>query len=101
MLTPDTRLLAIDIRNGSLLWNVEVAPSTGGAYGETEAPLIVKDKVVLGVAAGDLGIRGFVDAYEAETGKRAWRFWEFRVQVNPEMKLGAVTRGSTEGVQRG
>lgn len=75
MLTPDTRLLAIDIRNGSLLWNVEVAPSTGGAYGGTEAPLIVKDKVVLGVAAGDLGIRGFVDAYEAETGKRAWRFW--------------------------
>jgi alcohol dehydrogenase (cytochrome c) len=75
MLTPDTRLLAVDIRNGSLLWNVEVAPSTGGGYGGTEAPLVVKDKVVLGVAAGDFGIRGFVDAYEVETGKRAWRFW--------------------------
>ena len=75
LLTPDTRLLAIDTRNGSVLWNVEVASAAGGAYGGTEAPLIVKDKVVLGTAAGDFGIRGFVDAYDAETGKRVWRFW--------------------------
>ncbi|HLJ14156.1 MAG TPA: PQQ-dependent dehydrogenase, methanol/ethanol family [Bryobacteraceae bacterium] len=83
MLTPDTRLLAIDTRNGSLLWNVEVAPSTGGAYGGTEAPLIVKDKVVLGTAAGDYGIRGFVDAYDAETGKRVWRFWTIPAPGEP------------------
>jgi len=75
MLTPDTHLLAIDVRNGSLLWNVEVAPSVGGGYGGTEAPLVVKDKVVLGTAAGDYGIRGFLDAYDANTGKRSWRFW--------------------------
>ena len=75
MLTPDTRLLALDIRNGSLLWNVEVASSEGGSYGGTEAPLVVNDKVIVGTAAGDLGIRGFVDAYEASTGKRVWRFW--------------------------
>jgi alcohol dehydrogenase (cytochrome c) len=83
MLTPDTRLLAIDIRNGSLLWNVEVASSEGGAYGGTEAPLVVKDKVVLGTAAGDYGIRGFVDAYEAETGKRVWRFWTIPAPGEP------------------
>ena len=83
MLTPDTRLLAIDIRNGSLLWNVEVASSEGGAYGGTEAPLIVKDKVVLGTAAGDYGIRGFVDAYDAQTGKRVWRFWTIPVPGEP------------------
>ena len=83
MLTPDARLLAVDIRSGSLLWNIEVAPSKRGAYGGTEAPLIVKDKVVLGVAAGDLGIRGFVDAYEADTGKRAWRFWTIPAPGEP------------------
>ena len=74
MLTPDTRLLAIDSRDGSVLWNVEVASSAGGAYGGTEAPLVVKDKIVLGTAAGDYGIRGFLDAYDARTGKRVWRF---------------------------
>lgn len=75
LLTPDTRLVALDARNGAVIWNIEVAPATGGAYGGTEAPLIVKDKVVLGTAAGDFGIRGFIDAYDAETGKRVWRFW--------------------------
>jgi len=74
METPDTRLLALDRRDGSLVWNIEVAPSTGGAYGGTEAPLVVNGKVILGAAAGDYGIRGFVDAYDAETGKRLWRF---------------------------
>ena len=83
LLTPDTRLLAIDIRNGSVLWNVEVASSEGGAYGGTEAPLIVKDKVLLGTAAGDYGIRGFVDAYDAETGKRVWRFWTIPAPGEP------------------
>lgn len=75
MLTPDARLLALDARTGSLVWSVEVAPSTGGSFGGAEAPLVVKDKVVVGVAAGDYGIRGFLDAYYADTGKRAWRFW--------------------------
>ena len=82
-LTPDTRLLAIDTRNGAVLWNVEVASAEGGAYGGTEAPLVVKDKVVLGTAAGDYGIRGFVDAYDAETGKRVWRVWTIPAPGEP------------------
>jgi alcohol dehydrogenase (cytochrome c) len=82
-LTPDTRLLAIDTRNGSVIWNVEVASAEGGAYGGTGAPLIVKDKVVLGTAAGDYGIRGFVDAYDAETGKRVWRVWTIPAPGEP------------------
>jgi alcohol dehydrogenase (cytochrome c) len=72
--TPDTRLLAIDKRDGAIVWNAEVAPSTGGAYGGTAAPLVVKDKIVLGAAAGDYGIRGSVDAFDAKTGKRVWSF---------------------------
>lgn len=73
-LTPDTRLQAIDKRDGTLLWDTEVASSAGGAYGGTEAPLVVKDKVILGPAAGDDGIRGFIEAFDAKTGKRLWRF---------------------------
>jgi alcohol dehydrogenase (cytochrome c) len=83
MLTPDARLLAIDARNGELLWNVEVASATGGSYGGAAAPLVYKDKVVVGVAAGDYGIRGFLDAYYADTGKRAWRFWTIPAPGEP------------------
>ncbi|HXE12023.1 MAG TPA: PQQ-dependent dehydrogenase, methanol/ethanol family [Bryobacteraceae bacterium] len=72
--TPDARLLAIDRRNGLLLWNTEVASSAGGSYGGTEAPLVVKDKVILGPVAGDYGIRGSIEAFDANTGKRVWRF---------------------------
>jgi alcohol dehydrogenase (cytochrome c) len=83
MLTPDARLLAIDARNGELLWNVEVASAAGGSYGGAAAPLVYKDKVVVGVAAGDYGIRGFLDAYYADTGKRAWRFWTIPAPGEP------------------
>jgi len=75
MLTPDAHLLALDARDGKLLWDVPVAVSNSGSFGAAAAPLIVKDKVVVGIAAGDYGIRGFIDAYDASTGKRAWRFW--------------------------
>ena len=44
-------------------------------YASTLAPLVVKDKVIVGVAGGEYGIRGFIDAYDAQTGKRAWRFY--------------------------
>ena len=44
-------------------------------YASTIAPLVVKDKVIVGVAGGEYGIRGFIDAYDAQTGKRAWRFY--------------------------
>jgi alcohol dehydrogenase (cytochrome c) len=41
----------------------------------TLAPLVIKDKVVIGLAGADLGVRGFIAAYEAKTGKEAWRFY--------------------------
>ena len=44
-------------------------------YGATSAPLLVKDKVIVGTSGGDDGVRGFVSAYDAESGKLAWRFW--------------------------
>ena len=44
-------------------------------YGATSAPLVVKDKVIVGTSGGDDGVRGFVAAFDAESGKEAWRFW--------------------------
>jgi alcohol dehydrogenase (cytochrome c) len=72
--TVDAKMVAIDLRSGRELWKTEVADYTQG-YAVTVAPLVVKDKVILGVAGGEYGIRGFIDAYEAESGKRAWRFY--------------------------
>ena len=57
-----------------MLWNVEVADPKLG-YSITEAPLVVKDKVILGPAGGEYGIRGFFAAYDVATGKEIWRFY--------------------------
>jgi alcohol dehydrogenase (cytochrome c) len=73
MATIDARLIAIDARNGKPLWNTKVADHDAG-YAMTLAPLVVKDKVVVGVAGGEFGIRGFLAAYDARTGKESWRF---------------------------
>ncbi len=72
MSTLDARLVAIDARTGNLVWNTEVADYRSG-YSKTAAPLIVKDKVVTGIAGGEYGIRGFIDSYDATTGDLDWR----------------------------
>ena len=72
MSTLDAHIVGVDARSGSLLWNTEVADHQEG-YSKTAAPLIVKDKVVTGIAGGEFGIRGFLDAYDAKTGTREWR----------------------------
>lgn len=71
--TLDARLVAIDARSGHPLWNVKVADNTLG-YSLTLAPLVVKDKVLVGVGGGEYGIRGFVAAYDARSGREVWRF---------------------------
>ena len=71
--TLDAHLVAVDARSGRLLWNVPVAEYARG-YSITLAPLAVKDKVVVGVGGGEYGIRGFIAAYDAATGKESWRF---------------------------
>jgi alcohol dehydrogenase (cytochrome c) len=71
--TLDGHVVALDARTGRVRWDVEAEQADQG-YSFTGAPLAVKDKVIVGVAGGEYGIRGFIDAYDAETGKRVWRF---------------------------
>jgi alcohol dehydrogenase (cytochrome c) len=70
--TLDAHLVAIDAKAGRPLWNVKVATASAG-YAMTLAPLVVKDKVIIGVAGGEFGIRGFVAAFNASTGSEVWR----------------------------
>jgi alcohol dehydrogenase (cytochrome c) len=72
--TIDARLIAIDAKNGKPLWNVEVGDPASG-YAVTHAPLVVKDKVIVGVAGGEYGIRGYLAAFDAKTGNEVWRFY--------------------------
>ena len=74
MTTLDAHLLALDMKTGAVAWDATLEDYTHG-YASTLAPLVVKDKVIVGVAGGEFGIRGFLDAYDAKTGKRAWRFY--------------------------
>jgi alcohol dehydrogenase (cytochrome c) len=71
--TLDARLVAIDARNGRPRWTTSVADH-GLGYSITLAPLVVKDKVIVGVGGGEWGIRGFIAAYDAESGREIWRF---------------------------
>lgn len=71
--TLDAHLIAIDAKTGVPLWEQVVASATAG-YSLTLAPLVIKDKVIVGTAGGEHGIRGFLAAYDAKTGKEAWRF---------------------------
>ena len=80
--TIDARLLAIDAKSGQLKWNTTVA-SSAARYSITHAPLIVKDKVIVGTAGGDMGIRGLIAAFDAKTGKEAWRFYTIPAPGEP------------------
>ena len=73
--TDNAHLLCLDARSGHLIWDVAYAPPGNKNYGATSAPLVVKDKVLVGSSGGDDGVRGFVAAFDAMSGREAWRFW--------------------------
>lgn len=73
MATVDAHVIALDRKTGRVLWDREMVDYKAG-YSATHAPLVVKNKVIAGVAGGEYGIRGFLDAYDVETGERKWRF---------------------------
>src|SRR6185503_389129 len=73
MATVDAHLVSVDAKNGHARWDVKLAEASAG-YAMTVAPLVVKDKVIVGVAGGEYGIRGFIEAFDAASGKQVWRF---------------------------
>jgi alcohol dehydrogenase (cytochrome c) len=82
MVTDNAHLIALERTTGQMLWDVEMGDSRQN-YGATSAPLVVDDLVISGVSGGDEGVRGFVDAYRAATGARAWRFWTVPARDEP------------------
>ena len=72
--TLDARLVALDARTGKEVWSVQTA-DRDKPYTITGAPRIVKGKVLIGNGGAEFGVRGYVTAYDAETGKQAWRFY--------------------------
>jgi PQQ-dependent dehydrogenase (methanol/ethanol family) len=72
--TLDAKLVALDAKTGKVLWEKEIADPEKG-YSETMAPTVVDNKVLIGTNGGEYGIRGFVKAYDAETGNLLWTFY--------------------------
>ena len=71
--TLDAQLVALDARDGSLVWKSQIAEPELG-YSETMAPTAVNGKILIGTNGGEYGIRGFVKAYDAKSGKLLWTF---------------------------
>ena len=70
--TLDTRLVALDAKSGNVIWDVEVDDYKKG-FSITHAPLAIDGKIIVGVTSGECALTGWVDAYDANTGKRLWR----------------------------
>ena len=80
--TLDAHLVALDAHSGVIRWESEVADNKLG-HCITVAPLAIDGKIITGIAGGETGIRGFIDAYDAKTGKRLWRFWTIPAPGEP------------------
>lgn len=96
MVTLDAHLLAMDRRTGAVLWDVVLADYRVG-YSATLAPLVVKDKVIVGISGGEYTTRGFIDAYDPQTGKRIWRTHTIPGAGEP----GSETWPNVEAAMRG
>ena len=90
--TLDAKLIALNAKTGTLAWEVQIADPELG-YSETMAPVVVDGKVLIGTNGGEYGIRGFVKAYDAETGKLVWNF-----DTIPENSVGVWATTDATGL---
>lgn len=82
MATLDTHLVALDAKTGNVIWDVAVDDYQKG-FSITHAPLLINGKVIVGVTSGECALTGFVDAFDAATGKKLWRFWSVPQKGDP------------------
>ena len=87
--TLDAHVVAISRKTGVLEWDTAMAPYRNG-YSGTTAPLVVKDKVLVGVAGAEYGVRGFIDAYDVQSGKQVWRFYTTAGPDDPGQRAGSA-----------
>jgi alcohol dehydrogenase (cytochrome c) len=88
--TLDAKLVALNAKTGDVVWSTDIADPEAG-YSETMAPTVIKDKVLIGTNGGEYGIRGFLKAYDAKTGKLVWTF-----NTVPENSVGVwATKDAT------
>jgi alcohol dehydrogenase (cytochrome c) len=96
MVTLDAHLLAFDSATGRIVWDATLADYSIG-YAATIAPIAANGNIIVGVAGGEFGIRGFIDAYDADTGERAWRFYTIPVPGEPGNETWAGDSWRTGG----
>jgi quinohemoprotein ethanol dehydrogenase len=88
----DGRLVALDAETGLVQWSVDTFPPVVGRYVITGAPLVYKDKVLIGNGGADSNMRGFVTAFDQKTGRQAWKFYTVPGEDNnhqPELEMAA------------
>jgi alcohol dehydrogenase (cytochrome c) len=82
MVTLDAHVVALEMKTGKVIYDIEMATVKDG-FAATGAPLVVKNKVIVGVAGGEFANRGFIDAYDPNTGERLWRFYSIPAPGEP------------------
>ncbi|WP_165678941.1 PQQ-binding-like beta-propeller repeat protein, partial [Metapseudomonas otitidis] len=95
----DGRLIALDAATGKPVWSVDTILDRSKSYSITGAPRIVKGKVLIGNGGAEFGVRGYVTAYDAETGQEAWRFYTVPgdPKLPPENKAMAMALKTWDG----
>src|SRR6201991_1441311 len=87
----DTTLVALDAKTGNVVWSVKNGDPAKGETG-TSAPMVIKDKVFVGISGGEFAVRGSMTAYDIKTGKQAWRAYS----VGPDDEMLIDPQKTTE-----
>jgi PQQ-dependent dehydrogenase (methanol/ethanol family) len=82
MATLDAHLVALDAKTGNVIWDVAVDDSKKG-YSINQSPLALDGKIIVGVTLAECALTGFIDAFDAATGKKLWRFWTIPQMDDP------------------
>ena len=101
----DGRLIALDAKTGEENWSIQSTP-TDGNYSVTGAPRIVKGMVIIGNGGAELGVRGYVSAYDVNTGEMKWRFYTVpgdrnKPQESPALEAALETWSGDEWYKLG